>query len=81
MLILDEPTSSVDMETDKKMQEIIREEFKSSTIIMVAHRLEGLLDFDTVVVLDKGLVAEMGNPRELVGREGGAFERLYHGGE
>jgi ATP-binding cassette subfamily C (CFTR/MRP) protein 1 len=56
VLILDEPTSSVDTKTDAKMQEIIREDFAKHTIIMVAHRLGSLLDFDTVVVLDRVLL-------------------------
>ena len=63
------------------MQEIIREEFKDHTIIMVAHRLNSLLDFDRVVVLDKGVVAEMGNPNILLQTEGSRFTRLYHGAE
>jgi ATP-binding cassette subfamily C (CFTR/MRP) protein 1 len=81
VLILDEPTSSVDTKTDAKMQQIIREEFANYTIIMVAHRLDSLLDFDTVVVLDKGTIAEKGNPRVLVEVEGSRFGRLYRGAE
>ena len=81
VLILDEPTSSVDTKTDAKMQEIIREDFAKHTIIMVAHRLGSLLDFDTVVVLDKGVVVEKGNPRLLVEAQESRFRRLYHGAE
>ncbi|KAJ6438338.1 ABC multidrug transporter [Purpureocillium lavendulum] len=54
VLILDEPTSSVDSQTDAKIQEVIRTEFKDRTIIMIAHRLDTLLDFDKVAVLDGG---------------------------
>jgi ABC-type multidrug transport system fused ATPase/permease subunit len=77
-LILDEPTSSVDTKTDAKMQEIIREDFARHTIIMVAHRLGSLLDFDNVVVLDRGIVVEKGNPRFLVEAQESRFRRLYH---
>ena len=81
VLILDEPTSSVDTKSDAKMQEIIREDFAKYTIIMVAHRLGSLLDFDTVVVLDNGVVAEKGNPRLLVEARESRFGRLYRGAD
>jgi ATP-binding cassette subfamily C (CFTR/MRP) protein 1 len=50
------------------MQELIRKEFHDCTIIAVAHRLDGLLDFDQIVVLDKGRVVRMGVPSEILGR-------------
>lgn len=58
------------------MQEVIRSEFKGRTIIMIAHRLHTLMDFDKVAVLDKGEIVEVGTPQELLSR-GGAFARLY----
>jgi len=81
VLILDEPTSSVDIKTDATMQRIIREDFSKHTIIMVAHRLDSLLDFDTVVMLDKGVIAEVGNPKALLDYQGSKFGQLYHSGE
>lgn len=69
---------SVDVKTDAQMQAIIRSEFKSHTIIMIAHRLESLLDFDRVAVLDKGDLIEFGEPSNLLQREGSAFAKLYH---
>ncbi|KAJ6445281.1 ABC multidrug transporter [Purpureocillium lavendulum] len=76
-LILDEPTSSVDSQTDARIQEILRSEFKGCTIIMIAHRLETLLDFDCVVVLDKGLLVEKGNPLALLADKETRFAALY----
>jgi ABC-type multidrug transport system fused ATPase/permease subunit len=72
----------VDLETDKLIQEVIREEFNGATIISVAHRLNTLLDFDRVVVVDKGVVIEDGNPQELLQKKS-AFKVLYelHGAE
>ncbi|KAH7388905.1 ABC transporter [Cadophora sp. MPI-SDFR-AT-0126] len=78
VLILDEPTSSVDVKTDAQMQKIIRSEFKNHTIIMIAHRLDSLLDFDRVAVLNKGDLVEFGEPRVLLENEGSAFWKLYH---
>ncbi|KAG4434582.1 hypothetical protein IFR05_009938 [Cadophora sp. M221] len=78
VLILDEPTSSVDVKTDAQMQTIIRSEFKTHTIIMIAHRLDSLLDFDRVAVLNKGKLIEFGEPSVLLKKEGSAFGKLYH---
>ncbi|KAF4345669.1 multidrug resistance [Fusarium beomiforme] len=78
LLLLDEVSSSVDKVTDRAMQEIIREEFESYTIIMVSHRLEMVMDFfDRVIVLDRGTVVECGGPRELVQTPGSRFGDLW----
>ncbi|KAF4450096.1 hypothetical protein F53441_6740 [Fusarium austroafricanum] len=78
LLLLDEVSSSVDKVTDRAMQEIIRKEFESYTIVMVSHRLEMVMDFfDRVVVLDKGTVVESGRPRELVETPGSRFGDLW----
>ncbi|KAE8393320.1 multidrug resistance-associated protein [Aspergillus alliaceus] len=76
ILILDEPTSSLDADTDAKVQKIIRESFEDCTVIMVAHRIHTLLDFDRVAVLDSGRIVEAGRPRELLSRPDGAFATL-----
>ncbi|KPM44027.1 ABC transporter C family member 12 [Neonectria ditissima] len=77
LLILDEPTSSVDSQTDARIQEVIRSEFSDCTIIMIAHRLDTLLDFEKIAVLDRGSLVEFGAPRELLADEASAFARLY----
>jgi ATP-binding cassette, subfamily C (CFTR/MRP), member 1 len=61
------------------MQEIIRTEFRDHTIIMIAHRLSSLRDFDRIAVLDAGRLVEYGAPAELLQRDGGMFARLYQG--
>ncbi|KAM5342367.1 hypothetical protein ACJ41O_013333 [Fusarium nematophilum] len=66
LLILDEPTSSVDTQTDARIQEVIRSEFTDCSVIMIAHRIDTLLDFDKVAVLDRGTLVEFGAPRELL---------------
>ena len=68
---------SVDTQTDARMQEVIRTEFSDCTIIMIAHRIDTLLDFDKVAVLDRGSLVEFGAPQELLADEAGAFTRLY----
>jgi ATP-binding cassette subfamily C (CFTR/MRP) protein 1 len=66
VLVLDEVTSSVDAETEKRMIEIVREEFRGVTMLAIAHRLKSIADFDTVVVLDGGRVVEVGTPAQLL---------------
>jgi len=77
ILVLDEATSSVDIKTDEMMQKLIREEFRGYTIIAVAHRLDSLMDFDKIAVLDKGVLVEFDNPASLLKRPS-IFKDLYH---
>nr|XP_037273420.1 multidrug resistance-associated protein 1-like [Rhipicephalus microplus] len=73
ILILDEATAAVDMETDDLIQATIRREFADCTIITIAHRLNTILDYDRVIVLDSGEIAESDSPRELMKRESSIF--------
>lgn len=59
------------------MQKIIREDFKDKTIIAVTHRLDTILDFDRIIVLDHGRVIEQGLPGQLLAERGSAFRELY----
>lgn len=77
ILLLDEVSSSVDHETEKVMQEVIHVEFKEYTVIAVSHRLDMVIDFDRVVVMDKGEIIEMGNPAQLVKEAGTRFSELW----
>ncbi|KAI1338782.1 P-loop containing nucleoside triphosphate hydrolase protein [Xylariaceae sp. FL0016] len=77
VLLLDEVNSSVDQDTDRTMQEIIRREFEAYTVVMVSHRLDAVMDFDKVVVLEQGSVTEIGSPRVLVDTDGSKFRGLW----
>lgn len=77
ILLLDEVSSSVDQDTDRRMQKIIHDEFQGYTIIMVSHRLDIVLDFDKVIVMDSGAIAEMGDPKALIEMEGSSFRELW----
>lgn len=71
VMVLDEATSAVDMATDALIQRSIREEFTDATLLVIAHRLSTIADFDRILVLSDGRVAEYGSPRELWDRDGG----------
>jgi len=66
VLVLDEATASIDNETDALIQTMIRTEFKSATVLTVAHRLHTIMDSDRVLVLDDGRVAEFDTPQALL---------------
>jgi len=77
IMVLDEATSAVDMATDTLIQRSIREEFSDSTLVVIAHRLSTIADFDKILVLDDGKVAEFGTPKELMARgDGGIFRGM-----
>ncbi|KAL3420391.1 ABC transporter [Phlyctema vagabunda] len=76
ILVLDEATSAVDMPTDSLIQRSIREQFHGSTLIVIAHRLSTIADFDKILVLDDGNVAEFDEPRVLLKRPDGAFRLM-----
>lgn len=71
VMVLDEATSAVDMATDALIQRSIREEFTDATLVVIAHRLSTIADFDRILVLGDGRVAEYGTPKELWERDGG----------
>ncbi|XP_055548416.1 multidrug resistance-associated protein 1-like [Wyeomyia smithii] len=73
VLILDEATAAVDLETDDLIQKTIRTEFADCTILTIAHRLNTILDSDRVLVLDKGLVAECDTPQNLLADKQSVF--------
>ncbi|XP_025100027.1 multidrug resistance-associated protein 1-like [Pomacea canaliculata] len=66
LLVLDEATAAVDMETDSLIQNTIRQAFSSCTIITIAHRLNTIMDYDRILVLDEGLVKEYDSPHVLL---------------
>ncbi|KAJ5992424.1 ABC transporter integral membrane type 1 [Penicillium sp. IBT 35674x] len=78
LLVLDEATSSLDAQTDQRVQKVMREAFHDCTVLSVAHRLDTIIDFDRIAVLDAGRLVEFDTPQNLLAREG-LFQRLYSG--
>ncbi|KAJ1736346.1 hypothetical protein LPJ72_001503 [Coemansia sp. Benny D160-2] len=77
LVIMDEATASVDFDTDERLQRTIRGyEFANSTILCIAHRLRTVIDYDRVLVLDKGKVAEFDTPKDLLQKKDGIFRGM-----
>ncbi|KAJ2098000.1 Transporter of the ATP-binding cassette (ABC), partial [Coemansia sp. RSA 922] len=70
VIVLDEATANVDLETDKSVQELIHKEFSDCTVLTIAHRLETIMNSDRIIVMDKGTIAEIGTPQELLAKDG-----------
>ncbi|EAR91416.2 ABC transporter family protein (macronuclear) [Tetrahymena thermophila SB210] len=76
VILLDEATANCDQQTDKLIQQKIRERFKNSTVITIAHRLNTIADYDKIFVLENGTVAEQGNPYDLLQQEKSIFKEM-----
>ncbi|XP_057704162.1 canalicular multispecific organic anion transporter 1 [Corythoichthys intestinalis] len=70
ILILDEATAAVDLETDNLIQTTIRKEFTHCTILTIAHRLHSIMDSSRVMVLDAGRIVEFDSPSNLLEKRG-----------
>ncbi|KAI9023065.1 multi drug resistance-associated protein MRP [Phycomyces nitens] len=73
VLILDEATAAIDVETDSIIQETIRSQFADCTILTIAHRINTVLDSDRILVLDKGQIAEFDSPTDLLRNRSSIF--------
>ncbi|KAH8681362.1 multidrug resistance-like protein [Xylariales sp. PMI_506] len=76
VVLLDEATSSVDQHTESRVQELLKTEFAEHTVIAIAHRLDTIADFDSVLVLDRGRIVEYGNPADLL-QQNSHFKELW----
>ncbi|KAJ2053243.1 ATP-binding cassette glutathione S-conjugate transporter ycf1 [Coemansia sp. S16] len=80
IVVLDEATANVDLETDKSIQALIFNEFSDCTVLTIAHRLETIMNSDRIIVMDKGTIAEIGTPQELLAKDG-MFAQLVKSSE
>jgi ABC-type multidrug transport system fused ATPase/permease subunit len=76
ILVLDEPTAALDTESEQLVIEALRRLMKGRTVIMIAHRLNTLVDADKIIVLKDGVVAEEGSHQSLIAH-GGVFAKLH----
>jgi ATP-binding cassette, subfamily C (CFTR/MRP), member 1 len=76
ILIMDEATANIDYDSDAIIQKSIREDFGNSTILTIAHRLNTVMDYDRILVLDGGKIVEFDSPANLVHKENGIFKAM-----
>ncbi|MCY4555863.1 MAG: ABC transporter ATP-binding protein [Chloroflexi bacterium] len=76
VLILDDSTSSVDVETERQIHRAMTEVMKGRTTFVIAHRLSTVREADQILVLDKGVIAERGSHAELL-RKNGIYQSIY----
>ncbi len=81
ILLLDEATSSVDFETDKEIQRTLREAFKNTTVLTIAHRINTIMDSDKILVMKDGVVVEYAPPQELLKDENSIFSEIVRHAE
>ncbi|KAF7259936.1 hypothetical protein EG68_02798 [Paragonimus skrjabini miyazakii] len=82
LLVLDEATSAMDPMTDQLvMRTVVGDQFKDATVIIIAHRLNTVLDTDMIVVMDHGYVVETGHPRDLLNNPFSRFANMHRAAE
>jgi len=77
ILILDDSTSSVDLETEAEIREALNTLMKDRTTFIIAHRIQSVMIADLILVMDKGEVTQMGTHENLVAQEDGMYRRIY----
>uniref|UniRef100_M4BWY0 Uncharacterized protein n=1 Tax=Hyaloperonospora arabidopsidis (strain Emoy2) TaxID=559515 RepID=M4BWY0_HYAAE len=80
VVVMDEATAFIDNATEKKLQQMINEDFREATVLTIAHRLGTVLDSDRVMVLSDGQVVEFDSPHNLVIEQGVFYELAKAGG-
>jgi len=76
ILVMDEATANVDYKNDALIQKAIRREFKNCTVLTIAHRINTIMDYDRVMVLDQGQIMEFDSPDNLMKKEDSVFLSL-----
>lgn len=76
IVLLDEATASLDVESETKVQQALSRLLDGKTVLVIAHRMRTVMGADKVVVLEGGAVVEQGSPRDLLAAEGGSFRRM-----
>jgi len=81
IIVLDEATASVDPETDRLLQEMLNGDLlNDQTVITIAHKIETILKFDRILVLDHGEAVEFGTPQDLMVKAGSFYDLVVEAG-
>jgi ABC-type multidrug transport system fused ATPase/permease subunit len=74
---MDEVMASVDQKTEKMIHKIVQEKLACCTVIMITHKLDYVLEYNKVIVLDKGGIVEFDSPSRLLENENGLFYKMF----
>ena len=77
IVVMDEATANIDMTTEEKIQNAIQYVLENSTVITVAHRIKTIINYDKILVLNSGEIAEFDTPKNLLNNEKSMFYQLY----
>ena len=77
IVVMDEATANIDIKTEEKIQNALHSKLNNSTIITIAHRIKTIINYDKILVLDSGNVAEFDSPQTLLKNENSIFYQLY----
>ena len=78
IIILDEATANIDYQTDQIIQNVIRNELQDQTVVTIAHRLDTVLDYDKIMVMETGKIVEFDSPNSLLQRKDSYFSRMFY---
>nr|QNH67891.1 ATP-binding cassette transporter subfamily C member 10 [Brachionus rotundiformis] len=78
IICIDEATAQVDLETDNLIQKVIRSKFKDTTVLTIAHRIQTIFDYDRILVMDGGKVAEFDSVQNLINNKNSLFYSLVN---
>ncbi|ETN70565.1 hypothetical protein NECAME_14681, partial [Necator americanus] len=81
VLVLDEATAAIDVTTDAVIQATIREQFAKCTVFTIAHRLNTIMDYDRIMVLESGGIVEFDSPSKLLENPNSAFAKMVQDSE
>ena len=77
IIVMDEATSSIDYKTENVIQNVINTIMVKSTVITIAHRIKTVINYDRIMVLNKGDIVEFDSPTKLLKNKNGLFYELY----
>jgi ABC-type multidrug transport system fused ATPase/permease subunit len=81
IIIMDEATSNIDINSEKTIQKVINEKLKEKTVILIAHRLETIMNMDKIILINDGEILEIGKPIDLINKKSFFYNLVNESGE
>lgn len=78
IMILDEATANIDLKTEEKIQKCIDQDFKNTTMLIIAHRIQTIMNCDRILVLEKGRIAALDTPANLSAQSDSYFTNIIN---